>query len=142
MLLHNGPLPQTHPSARRSVRQWFSIVVFSASSHHIFWTCFSNMFVCQITQLTLMETPPRRREDTLGGRLAQVSYLSIYFSISIYLSFYSMKFYLFDGDMMSNYRVMLELAQIIYLSICLLSIYLFILLQLALHFYDLCCQQF
>ena len=25
----------------------------------------------QITQLTLTETPPRRREDTLGGRLAQ-----------------------------------------------------------------------
>ena len=25
----------------------------------------------QITQLTLPETPPRRREDTLGGRLAQ-----------------------------------------------------------------------
>ena len=26
----------------------------------------------QITQLTLPNAPPRRREDTLGGRLAQV----------------------------------------------------------------------
>ena len=31
----------------------------------------------QITQLTLMETPPRRREDTLGGRLAQAIFQTL-----------------------------------------------------------------
>merc|ERR1719192_623439 len=31
----------------------------------------------QITQLTLTETPPRRREDTLGGRLAQAIFQTL-----------------------------------------------------------------